>query len=125
MLEPSSAVEHVVAEGKNFSIACLPPPGFPAPVVTWRNQLDEIISNNTDARVKVDGYNLEIDYAKKPDGGSYICRAQNLAGFIESSFSLTVAGMYTIEKLNEAFLLVLVLRARRLYSVRYWENFRG
>ncbi|XP_065213547.1 tyrosine-protein kinase-like otk [Planococcus citri] len=88
LLEPSDRMTHVVAEGANFTIACIPPKGKPTPVISWKNQADEKI--NTAGSIRQDNYHLRITNAKREVSGKYTCRAENLASFVEVSFNLTV-----------------------------------
>lgn len=96
MLEPADEMSHVVANGGNFTIACIPPYGKPPPVIRWSNRFGEI-ANNVTGRIKISGQNLIITNAKKEiDSGLYTCKAENLAGIVESSFNLTVSGKIMI-----------------------------
>ena len=83
---------HVVAEGGNFTIACVPPRGKPTPAISWKDQFNETIRNV--GSVSANGYRLIIVNARKEYSGKYTCRAENTAGFVESSFNLIVAGWF-------------------------------
>lgn len=69
-----------VAEGETAMLACLPPKGYPEPVVSWEKdgvQLDPATQHRY--RV-VDGGSLVISGVRVSDTGKYVCRARNVFG---------------------------------------------
>ena len=72
-------------EKQNVTIACTAT-GKPSPKITWSKAVG---SSPTD-RIKVQGGTLKIYSVTKKDGGTYICKAENILGSAIDTAQLTV-----------------------------------
>ncbi|KAM8947240.1 inactive tyrosine-protein kinase 7 [Pelodytes ibericus] len=69
-------------------IACIPPRGLPPPAVWWEKDGERIPA---EGRVYQAGIELLFSPIEEKDGGTYICRASNLAGERQQRLQVTVA----------------------------------
>lgn len=66
--------------GNRVTLDCLPPKGFPEPVITWRKDEREVNTQNNEKYQLTDSGNLNIENAQKSDAGFYQCVATNSVG---------------------------------------------
>nr|CAD2195935.1 unnamed protein product [Meloidogyne enterolobii] len=66
--------------GNRVTLDCLPPKGFPEPVVSWRKDEREVNTQNNEKYQLLDSGNLIVENAQKSDAGFYQCVASNSVG---------------------------------------------
>ncbi|CAK5099548.1 unnamed protein product [Meloidogyne enterolobii] len=66
--------------GNRVTLDCLPPKGFPEPVVSWRKDERELNTQNNEKYQLMDSGNLVVENAQKSDAGFYQCVASNSVG---------------------------------------------
>ena len=71
---------NAVEIGRTLSLSCLST-GIPDPIVTFFHQLEEI---ELDSHIIQHGHFLVITNAGESDNGEYYCRAENVAGIVQS-----------------------------------------
>ena len=72
-------------EKQNVTIACTAT-GQPSPKITWSKAVGSLPGD----RIKVQGGTMEIYSVTKKDGGTYICKAENILGLASDTAQLTV-----------------------------------
>ncbi|CAL4161973.1 unnamed protein product, partial [Meganyctiphanes norvegica] len=69
-----------LAEGETALLACVPPRGYPEPVVTWKKD-NQDIDHSRALRYRIeDGGSLVITGVRATDQGTYVCLARNVYG---------------------------------------------
>ncbi|CAL4144045.1 unnamed protein product, partial [Meganyctiphanes norvegica] len=69
-----------LAEGETALLACVPPRGYPEPVVTWQKDNQDIDPSREMRYRIVDGGSLVITGVRATDQGTYVCLARNVYG---------------------------------------------
>ena len=72
-------------EKQNVTIACTAT-GQPSPTITWSKAVGSLPGD----RIKVQGGTMKIYSVTKKDGGTYICKAENILGLATDTAQLTV-----------------------------------